>query len=411
MKRPFPVVAVAALFLAATPISAAWGVDLWQIGRPDGRVLPENGALEYPATRAWTPTFDYYVGTDADPITSPSMPGYMSLFNVCDIDPGRPCTDATAELNIHFTLGCRYDRGELVLVYDRYGSESDDLYLDGVLLGTAAGTVDGRFQQYEFDLGSVPPGDHTITIGYAGGGDDNGHYIDYVKLCSAFLCTSVDIKPQSCPNPLNTRSGGVLPVAILGTDEFDVYDGDPSSVSLEGVPALRWAYEDVAAPVAAGMDVCDCTAEGPDGYMDITLKFDKQEIVAALGEVTDGEYRALTLEGETYDGVPVFGQDCVWIEDRSHDRDPPPAISVDTFTGASSTIGFSLSEPTHVTVVIYDIRGKRVRTVTDGALPGGEHRIAWDGRDEDGNAAARGLYFCHVKAGSVEKTAKILRMK
>ena len=35
----------------------------------------------------------------------------------------------------------------------------------------------------------------------------------------------IDIKPQSCPNPLNVNSKGVLPVAILGTDTFDVEYG------------------------------------------------------------------------------------------------------------------------------------------------------------------------------------------
>ena len=33
---------------------------------------------------------------------------------------------------------------------------------------------------------------------------------------------SIDIKPGSCQSPLNVRSRGVLPVAILGTEGFDV---------------------------------------------------------------------------------------------------------------------------------------------------------------------------------------------
>ncbi|MHC4346223.1 MAG: hypothetical protein ACYSUP_16230, partial [Planctomycetota bacterium] len=40
---------------------------------------------------------------------------------------------------------------------------------------------------------------------------------------------AVDIKPQSCPNPFNIKSKGVLPVAILGTDEFDVEDVNTAS--------------------------------------------------------------------------------------------------------------------------------------------------------------------------------------
>jgi glucose/arabinose dehydrogenase len=43
---------------------------------------------------------------------------------------------------------------------------------------------------------------------------------------------ALDIKPGSCPNPLNRRSRGVLPVALLGTEDFDVTDVDVSTLTL-----------------------------------------------------------------------------------------------------------------------------------------------------------------------------------
>lgn len=65
----------------------------------------------------------------------------------------------------------------------------------------------------------------------------------------------VDIKPGSCPNPLNLKEKGVLPVAILGTAKFNVSDIDPLTIKIsrEGVegavvPSIRWGYEDVATP-------------------------------------------------------------------------------------------------------------------------------------------------------------------
>jgi hypothetical protein len=127
----------------------------------------------------------------------------------------------------------------------------------------------------------------------------------------------VDIKPQSCPNPLNVKGKGVLPVAILGTDEVDVTQVDPESVRLEGVASLRWDLEDVATPFGPPYvgkeDAFDCTEEGPDGYMDLTLKFDTQEIVEALGEVEDGDVLVLELKGNLLDGGPFFGEDVVVI--------------------------------------------------------------------------------------------------
>ncbi len=126
---------------------------------------------------------------------------------------------------------------------------------------------------------------------------------------------SFDIKPQSCPNPVNVKSKGVLPVAILGSDVLDVEDIDYNSILLEGVAPLRSSYEDVASPVIEDTE-CACTTDGADGYMDLTLKFKTQEIIAALGEVVDGELWMLHLTGNLIDGTPIEGTDCIVIKNK-----------------------------------------------------------------------------------------------
>ena len=118
----------------------------------------------------------------------------------------------------------------------------------------------------------------------------------------------VDVKPMSWPNPLNVKSKGVLPVAILGTEDFDVTQIDPASVRLEGVAPLRWALEDVG---TAGDPLA-----GPDGFTDLSLKFKTQEIVAALGDVNDGDVMVLYLTGnlkEEFGGTAIAGEDVVII--------------------------------------------------------------------------------------------------
>ncbi len=122
--------------------------------------------------------------------------------------------------------------------------------------------------------------------------------------------------PLTCPDPLNVGSKGLLPVAICGTEEFDVttIDIELVSLSLVGVAPLRVGLEDVATPFEGDKDDCgDCTEEGPDGFLDLTLKFDMQTIVAALGDVEDGDCLALILEGQLLDGTPIVGEDVVII--------------------------------------------------------------------------------------------------
>jgi len=141
-------------------------------------------------------------------------------------------------------------------------------------------------------------------------------WVEVVSFSESTLAVEVDIKPGSCPNPLNVKSKGVLPVAELGSAEFDVFNIDPASIRLEGVAPVRSSYEDLATPVSDKTDDCGCTTEGPDGYIDLTLKFNMKEIVEALGEVNDGDLLELILTGaltEVFDGTPIEGSDCVVI--------------------------------------------------------------------------------------------------
>ena len=133
------------------------------------------------------------------------------------------------------------------------------------------------------------------------------------------MVVSIDIRPCCCPNLLNLKSKGILPVAILGTEDLDVYDIDVATVDIEGVGPIRSNYEDVATPFDPSVDIMDCydcTSEGPDGYTDLTLKFDTQEVVTAIGAVTDGECLELWLTGELSDGTPIEGVDVVLIRKK-----------------------------------------------------------------------------------------------
>lgn len=148
--------------------------------------------------------------------------------------------------------------------------------------------------------------------------------ISCLQECECYLKVDVDIKPGSCPNPLNLKSKGVLPVAVLGTEEFDVTTIDVSTVKLsregieEGVAPIRSDYEDVATPFEG--ELCDCHDLNGDGLLDLTLKFKTQELVEILelAEVV-GETIPLTLTGdlrETEDGTPIKGADCILILEK-----------------------------------------------------------------------------------------------
>ena len=132
---------------------------------------------------------------------------------------------------------------------------------------------------------------------------------------------NVDIKPGSWPNPINVKSKGVFTVAICGTENFDVLTIDPASVQIYiegeeiGVSPLRWCYEDVATPYT-GEEGGGHTLGG-DCYTDLVLHFDTQEVVNILSlSQYAGDTIPLIIRGnllEEYDGIPIEGQDYVWI--------------------------------------------------------------------------------------------------
>lgn len=134
---------------------------------------------------------------------------------------------------------------------------------------------------------------------------------------------AVDIKPGSCPNPLNVKSKGVLPIAILGTEVFDVGSIDLNTVRLVGVAPVRSDYEDVGTPFYPFIgkeDKLDCTELGADGFLDLSLKFDMQEIVQAIEtsgeEVVDGKIMTLPLTGNLlveFGGNAISGEDVIII--------------------------------------------------------------------------------------------------
>lgn len=123
----------------------------------------------------------------------------------------------------------------------------------------------------------------------------------------------VDIKPGSCPNPVNPDAHGVLHVAILGGAQLDVTTIDTASVRLGGQAPLRWSYGDTATPFIGSSG--ECHQLGGDGYPDLRLKFDNRAVAEHLDlESRRGETISVEIRGrlhEAHEGEFVFGQD--WI--------------------------------------------------------------------------------------------------
>ena len=163
------------------------------------------------------------------------------------------------------------------------------------------------------DGGSILSARVSSDIGDSGTAIDNITF-DTVPLPPQEVDASIDVKPTSCPNPVNVKSKGVLPVAIIGSAELDVADINLDSILLEGVSPIRSEIEDVTTPFEGELeDDLSCTTDGADGFDDLTLKFNKQAIIAAIGPVGHGDVVTLTLTGALDDETELSGQDNIRI--------------------------------------------------------------------------------------------------
>ena len=130
-------------------------------------------------------------------------------------------------------------------------------------------------------------------------------------------CAELDLKPTSCPNSFNRGSHGVLPVALLSSEDVDVMDVDISSIRLirddlvggevpphEGPPGPHTVYADVGMPF--DNEGCECIEGGPDGIVDISMKFET-DLVVELLELDSwpaGTMVPLVIKGNLLDGSP-----------------------------------------------------------------------------------------------------------
>jgi hypothetical protein len=307
---------------------------IWDFG--DGSP-PVEGAIvthAFPAfynpdgTIDWTATAqDYIVTLTVVDDNAPPLSDADTTTVHIDAPPWPPVADANGPYTIHPCWTVKLD-----------GSGSYDP--NGALYPDPEHPWHGELVSWEWDLdndgeyddatgetamwSSCNPGVYVVGLKVSNSFGETDEVDTVVNVTAAAPTPAVplDIKHQSCPNPLSTTEKGVLPIAILGTDTFDVTQIDPASVRLEGVAPLRWSLEDVATPYelfTGKEDAYDCNDYGPDGYIDLTLKFKAQEIAAALGKINDGDVLVLHLFAnlkEEFGSTLITGEDVVVILEK-----------------------------------------------------------------------------------------------
>jgi len=76
-----------------------------------------------------------------------------------------------------------------------------------------------------------------------------------------------------------------------------------------------------------------------------------------------------------------------------------------------TTIRFALPTAEHVRLEIYDLLGRHVKTLQDGALTAGWHQVSWDATNDANRAVSAGVYFYSINAENFKAVKKLLLIK
>lgn len=204
--------------------------------------------------------------------------------------------------------------------YDISGSlqvnsdNAEEAYLNGTLLGTD-GEVQGPFidnQEWDTVITYIltpylQDGENTlgfISRNYAmsGGTCSSNPAALTFKAEITYSCpiqVAIDIKPGSDPNCFNNDGHGAIPVAILGSAEFDVSQIDPGTVQLQGLAVKAVGKGDKL--LAHIEDV------NGDGFDDLVVQIQDQD-----GTFTSGS-GAAKVTGNLTDSTPFEGIDSICI--------------------------------------------------------------------------------------------------
>ena len=111
------------------------------------------------------------------------------------------------------------------------------------------------------------------------------------------------------------------------------------------------------------------------------------------GTVLDASY--VVLEGGGTAAEPGAGAGALTL----HESHPNP-------TAGRAEVAFTLAHPAEVTLVVYDVLGRRVATLAEGPRPAGTHEAVWDTR-----GLPSGAYFYRLQAGAeaVTRSLQVVR--
>ncbi len=191
----------------------------------------------------------------------------------------------------------------------------------------------------------------------------------------------------------------------------------PDTCSISGAPRvsdLKWVEEYIAFPDTL------CSSESGRVQIDFSalIPGDVDRVRVALGTVDSRQF-FFCESPSNHNSTP-------WIDDVrfgvvqptttgvDDPTEPTPRVTMGPFVpnpfrgNGRAWLRYTTEEAGHVSLEIFDLAGRRVRTIVNQTLDASEHTAYWDGRTSSGLAAPSGVYFVRLVAGDDVASRKLL---
>lgn len=300
--------------------------------------------------------------------------------------------------NNHTSLGLAFDGVKYLLVWPDWNESESQYEIKGARF-TPSGTVldpDGffvtrtrsRHEDYPcltYGGGQFFAAWHDSTGDNLMGGriDTAGHSLDTLGITIS-----------------NAQSGQRLPnVAFDGTDYFVAWEDERSDIG-----DIYCARVSTSGAVLHPQGLPVAVAPWRQSYPAVAAG-EPGRVLVVFSSYLDTVYSASRLQTLLF---PVTGVDAPAVlvpGSSSFSRASPNPFS------RSTTLGYSLSVRTRVSLAVYDVGGRRVRTIAAGQQAAGVHRVSWDGCDDQGDELPAGVYSIRGELGgrSVVEAVRLIR--
>lgn len=74
-----------------------------------------------------------------------------------------------------------------------------------------------------------------------------------------------------------------------------------------------------------------------------------------------------------------------------------------------TALSYALPADGEVSLELFDLQGRLVRSLASGRQPAGRHQVRWDGRDASGDAKSVGIYLARLRVNGEERQIKLVR--